>query len=104
MARDQTIVRRFIVVAETSNYTFVEARARRPSLRTAESVLDSLLGAHRAGTLDEWQRRHPRIAAWIDAQWLRPLRGAAGDLLPAGQRAAALSLLLRWAKIGRAHV
>ncbi len=96
MALDQTIVRRFIVASETSTNTFTEGRVRRPSLRTAESVLDGLLAAHRAGTLDEWLRQHPRIAGWIDAQWLRPLRGAAGDLLPAGQRAAALALLMRW--------
>ena len=66
----------------------------------AESVVDAALAAHKAGTLDEWLRRHRSVARWLATGVMRPLLGAAGDTLrDEGTRATAMALLLRWAVI-----
>ncbi|TXC66663.1 hypothetical protein FSC37_15130 [Piscinibacter aquaticus] len=70
---------------------------RQPSQPVAETVIEALLAAHRAGTLDEWLRRRRRIARWLMRHWLRPLLGAAGETLDAAHPAAPVVLLLRWA-------
>jgi len=97
MASDQTIVRRLRSAMETSANTFVTPRVRQASLAAAEVVLDGLLAAHKAGTLDEWLRRHRQVARWLGRYWLRPMRGAAGETLDTAHPAAAVALLLRWA-------
>lgn len=97
MAVDQTIMRRFHADMETSADTFAPPRPRPPSLRVAEAVVEGLLAAHKAGTLDEWLTRHRRLARWLARHWLRPLQGAAGEGLATAQAAAAVALLLRWA-------
>lgn len=97
MAHDQTIVRRFLPDMETSTNNLGAHRVRQPSLAVAEAVVEGLLTAHKAGTLDEWLRRHRRIGRWLARQWLRPLQGTAGEWLDAAHPASAVALLLRWA-------
>lgn len=72
-------------------------RIRQPSLPVAEAVVESLLTAHKAGSLDEWLRRHRRIARWLARHWMAPLLGTAGDGFDAAHPAPAVALLLRWA-------
>lgn len=72
-------------------------RPRQPSLPVAEAVVESLLTAHKAGSLDEWLRRHRRIARWLARHWMAPVRGTAGDGFEATHPAPAVALLLRWA-------
>jgi tetratricopeptide (TPR) repeat protein len=96
----ETIVRRLRPEMESSAYKIAAAEGMRrtPSLAAAQTVVDALLAAHRAGTLDEWLQRHRRVARWLATRALPPVLGTAGDALrePAPQ-AAALALLLRWA-------
>lgn len=82
---------------ETSAHNLTPQRQRQPSQAVAEAVVEALLTAHKAGALEEWLRRHRRIARWLARHWLRPLQGTAGDLLDAAHPAAAVALLLRWA-------
>lgn len=70
---------------------------RQPPQPVAEAVVESLLAALRAGTLDEWLRRRRHIARWLARHWLGPLLGAAGETLDAAHPTAAVELLLRWA-------
>lgn len=84
----ETIVRRFPAAMDTNSHKL-------PAPTVAEAVVDALLAAHKAGTLDEALRRHPRVLAWLDARWLRPLRSSAGEALR--EDAPAVALLLRWA-------
>lgn len=97
MANRKTIVRRLLQAMETFAHNFVTARVRQPSQRVAEAVIEGLLAAHKGGTLEDWLRRHRRIARWFARHWLRPLHGAAAELLDAAHPAAAMGLLLRWA-------
>ncbi len=63
-----------------------------------EALLDAVLSAHRAGTLDELLRRRPRLTLRLQRRYLGPVVGAAGDALRGdGATAAATALLLRWA-------
>jgi tetratricopeptide (TPR) repeat protein len=86
---------------EASAYTLtaVEPAHRLPSLAVAQVVVDAALVAHKAGTLDEWLRRHRRIARWVATAALPTVFGAAGDALQreASPQAAAVALLLHWA-------
>lgn len=71
---------------------------RTPSLAVAQAAVDGALAAHKAGTLDDWWRRHRRIARWLAAQAFPTVLGSAGDALrDATPQASALALLLRWA-------
>lgn len=97
MASDKTIVRRFLIDMDTDVYTSSAVAPRQPSQAVAEAVVEALLAAHRAGTLDDWLRRHRRVAAWLMQHWLAPLRSAAGDTLDAAHAPAAVAILLRWA-------
>lgn len=66
-------------------------------MRVAEAVAESLVAAHKAGTLDEWLRRHRRLARWLARHWLRPVHGVAAETLDAAHPAHAVKLLLGWA-------
>ena len=91
----ETIVRRSTTTMDSSAYKTVR---RVPSLRVAQVVVDDALAAHKAGTLDDWGRRHRRIAGWLAARALPTLLGSAGEALrEPGTQAGALALLLRWA-------
>ncbi len=74
--------------------------SRLPSPAVAEAVVEGLLSAHRAGALDEWLRRHRRVARWLTTHWLDPMMRTAGDRLDSAKPSAATALLLRWA-VGR---
>jgi tetratricopeptide (TPR) repeat protein len=68
------------------------------SLATAEAVVQSALNAHRDGALADWLLRHRRVARWLSQHFLRPVVGAAGDVLKSeADQALALTWLLRWA-------
>jgi tetratricopeptide (TPR) repeat protein len=68
------------------------------SLATAEAVVQSALNAHRDGALAEWLMHHRRVARWLSQHFLRPVVGAAGDVLKSeADQALALTWLLRWA-------
>lgn len=82
---------------ETSTHNFVPPRLREVPARVAEAVAESLVAAHKAGTLDEWLRRHRRLARWLARHWLRPVHGVAAETLDAAQPAQAVALLLCWA-------
>ncbi|MBX3604037.1 MAG: tetratricopeptide repeat protein [Piscinibacter sp.] len=85
---------------ETSAHTFSAAlppRLRRASPAVSEALVGAALAAHKAGTLDDWLRRHPRVTRWLLAHWLGPLLAAAGEAPREGGTAAAAALLLRWA-------
>ncbi len=87
---------------ESSAYTQTPAESvhrRLPSLAVAQVVVDGALAAHKAGTLDEWLRRHRHIARWLTTAALPAVLGAAGDALlrDATPQACAVALLLRWA-------
>lgn len=97
MAIHQTIVRRLLSPMETSSDNSIAARGRQPSARVAEAIVESLLAAHKAGTLDEWLRRHRRCGRWLARHWLRPVHGVAAETLDAAHPAGAVTLLLRWA-------
>jgi tetratricopeptide (TPR) repeat protein len=61
-------------------------------------LLEALLGAHRAGRLDELLAQRPRLVRALSRRWLQAVLGTAGDALPAAHRdAVAVTLLLRWA-------
>jgi tetratricopeptide (TPR) repeat protein len=59
-------------------------------------LLDAALQAQRGGTLEELVRKHPRLTRWLMRNYLRIVRGAAGDALPHDALPQAASLLLRW--------
>lgn len=85
---------------DTSTHTFAPApspRPRRPSVAVTEALVGSALAAHKAGTLDGWLRRHPRVLRWLVGQWLRPVLAAGGQTAHDGTTAGAVALLLRWA-------
>lgn len=82
---------------DTPVHNLFPLRTRQPSLPVAEAVVESLLTAHKAGSLDEWLRRHRRIARWLVRQWMQPVLGTAGDGFDAAHPAPAVTLLLRWA-------
>jgi tetratricopeptide (TPR) repeat protein len=86
---------------ETSPYKTLPAAGvstRVASLIAAEAVVQSALNAHRDGTLAEWLKRHRRVARWLSHHFLRPVVGAAGDVLKSdADQALALTWLLRWA-------
>lgn len=77
------------------------SRAHRPeplSLPAIESLIGTLLAAHRAGTLQETLGHRPRLVRWLRRRYLGQILGAAGDLLHDDVRSAqALTVLLRWA-------
>jgi tetratricopeptide (TPR) repeat protein len=97
MAALQTIVRRFRPPMETIAHNLTATRGRQPSLAVAEAVVESLLTAHKAGSIDDWLRRRRRIGRWLSRHWLRPVLGTAGDGTDAARPASAVALLLRWA-------
>lgn len=66
--------------------------------RGIEAVLSAALTAHKAGTLLELFRRHPRIAARCRQRYYAVVAGTAGDALADERRdAQAATLLMRWA-------
>lgn len=97
MAIDQTIVRRLISPMDTTADNSNAPRARLPSATLAEAVAENLLAAHKSGTMDEWLRRHRRLARWLSRHWLRPVHGTAAETLDAAHPAQAVKLLLTWA-------
>lgn len=85
---------------ETSAHKFAPVpppRPRRPSVAVAEALVGSALAAHKAGTLDAWLRRRPRVTRWLLGQWLQPVLTAGGEPARDGTVAMAAALLLRWA-------
>lgn len=97
MAARQTIVRRFPPPMDTAAHTLPTLRVRQPSLALAEAIVEAMLAAHKAGSLDDWLRRHRRIGRWLGRHWLQPVVGTAGECFDAARPAAAVTLLLRWA-------
>jgi tetratricopeptide (TPR) repeat protein len=69
-----------------------------PSLALTESAVAAALNAQKGGTLGELLRLRARATRWFSRRYLRPILGAAGDVL-AGEAALAeaTTLLLRWA-------
>lgn len=82
---------------ETAVHNSTPIPVRQPPLAVAEAVVEALLTAHRAGSLEEWLRRHRRITRWLGRHWLKPVLGTAGDALDAAHPAPAVAVLLRWA-------
>jgi tetratricopeptide (TPR) repeat protein len=72
-------------------------RLRRPNPAVVEALAGAALTAHKAGTLDDWLRRHPRVTRWLLLQWLGPVLAATGDTPREASTAGAVALLLRWA-------
>jgi tetratricopeptide (TPR) repeat protein len=63
-----------------------------------QTLLDTLLAAHKAGRLDEVLAQHPRATRALGRRWLKTVQATAGDALPAAHRESlAVTLLLRWA-------
>lgn len=61
-------------------------------------LLDALLGAHKAGRLDELLAARPRLTQALARRWLGVVEATAGDRLdPARRDAEATTLLLCWA-------
>mgnify|MGYP000909012322 FL=1 len=71
---------------------------RLASLRTAEALVEALLVAHRDAGLPQWLQGHRRVAAWLSANLLGPVRGSAGEALQdESDDARAVAWLLGWA-------
>ncbi len=65
-----------------------------------QALLETLLSAHKAGSLDEALVHRPRAAQRLARRWLKTILGTAGDAWPAERRLGyATALLLRWALI-----
>jgi tetratricopeptide (TPR) repeat protein len=71
---------------------------REPTLLAVEGILSALLVARKAGTVGEWLRAHPRMAAWIRHRLLAPVIGVASHALGRDPvQADAVGLVLVWA-------
>lgn len=85
---------------EASSYeSRASARPRGVPAAVAQAVAEEVLTAIRLDRLDEWMRRRPLLARWLEANALPCVLGSAGDALsrhPA-PRVAAMAWMLRWA-------